>query len=83
MYTPFLSLSLSLSLSLFLLNSHISKLTSCNLSPLINTPISVKIFTQFSVNLAMSIKKQPYQHISAKMAFKIKINVHYICVLHK
>jgi hypothetical protein len=31
--------------------------------------------------LLLSIKKQ---HISVKMAFRIKkINVHYICVLHK
>ena len=41
------------SLSLYL--SHISKLTSCNCSPLINTRMSVMIFTHFSINLAMPI----------------------------
>ena len=71
-------------LSLFLLNSHISKLTSCNFSPLINTPISVMIFTHFSINLAMSIKKQPINIFQLKWLLKLKkINVHYICVLHK
>ena len=73
-----------LSLSLFLLNSHISKLTSCNFSPVINTPISVMIFTHFSINLAMSIKKQPINIFQLKWLLKLKkINVHYICVLHK
>ena len=41
------------SLSIYL--SHISNLTSCNCSPLINTRMSVMIFTHFSINLAMSI----------------------------
>jgi hypothetical protein len=65
---------LSLSLSLSLLNSHISKLTSCNFSPLINTPISVMIFTHFSINLAMSIKKQPIYIYQLKWLLKLKIN---------
>ena len=66
----FLSLSLSLSLSLFLLYSHISKLT--NFSPLINTPISVMIFIHFSINLAMSIKKQPINIFQLKWLLKLK-----------
>ena len=62
------------SLSLSLLNSHISKLTSCNFSPLINTPISVMIFTHFSINLAMSIKKQPINIYQLRWLLKLKIN---------
>ena len=59
------------SLSLFLLNSNISKLTSCNFSPLINTTISVMIFTHFSINLSMSIKKQPINIFQLKWLLKL------------
>jgi hypothetical protein len=67
------TLSLSLSLSLSLLNSHLSKLNSCNCS-LINTPFSVMFFTHISINFAMSIKKQPINTFQLKWLLKLKNN---------
>jgi hypothetical protein len=49
-------LSLSLSLSLFLLNSRISRLPSCNCSPLLNTPISVRFSLIFQSILQCQLK---------------------------
>jgi hypothetical protein len=66
--------SLSLSLSLSLLNSHILKLTSCNISLLINTPISVMLFIHFSINFAMSIKKQSINIFQLKWLLKLQNN---------
>ena len=68
------TLSLSLSLSLSLLNSHLSKLNSCNFSPLINTTFSVMFFTHISINFAMSIKKQPINTFQLKWLLKLKNN---------
>ena len=62
------------SLSLSLLNSHILKLTSCNISLLINTPISVMLFIHFSINFAMSIKKQSINIFQLKWLLKLQNN---------